>query len=66
MLRGPSDMPDCLSLAIKDMSMDGNNVMVSAWQPTPDEMQMLLNGGSIHLHIWGDRHPPVFVGVSAP
>lgn len=62
-LGAPEDMKDCQALAIRDIELDGNNVMVSAWFPTPEEMTALNAGQPVYLHIWGKSHPPVFVGV---
>lgn len=36
---------------------------ISAWIPTPAELHALNQGASVHLSIWGDGHPPVYVGV---
>lgn len=40
--------------------------MVSAWQPTPDELARLNAGASIHLWVLGTQHPPVLVEVGEP
>jgi hypothetical protein len=37
--------------------------MVTAWQPTPDELARLNAGASVHLRVLGTVHPPVMVGV---
>lgn len=37
--------------------------MVTAWQPTPDELARLNAGASVHLHILGTVHPPLMVDV---
>lgn len=36
---------------------------ISAWQPTPDELRLLNQGKSVLLHIFGNSHPPVYLGV---
>ena len=36
---------------------------VSAWLPTPDELAALNAGAPVYLFIWGEGHPPVYVGV---
>lgn len=36
---------------------------ISAWIPTPDELAALNAGAPVYLHIYSDRHPPVYVGV---
>lgn len=37
--------------------------MVSAWEPTPDEMLMLASGGALYLRVLGTAHPPVMMWV---
>lgn len=37
--------------------------MVSFWQPEPEEMMILKDGGSLRLKIFGRGHPVVNVGV---
>lgn len=53
------------SLHIRDELMDGLPTMVSAWKPTADELEMLKEGGSVHLHIIGTVHPPVMLTVNS-
>lgn len=36
---------------------------VSAWIPTPEEIAALNAGAPVYLFIYGDKHPPVYVGV---
>jgi len=36
---------------------------ISAWLPTPDELAALNAGAPVYLFIWGEGHPPVYVGV---
>jgi hypothetical protein len=44
--------------------------MVSAWEPTPAELQRLNGGASVYLRVLGIGHPPVMMfvgeGVDAP
>lgn len=40
--------------------------MVTAWQPTPDELARLIAGASVHLSILGTVHPPVMIEVGDP
>ncbi|MCO6386362.1 hypothetical protein [Aliihoeflea sp. 40Bstr573] len=42
---------------------EGTPAMVTAWQPTPDELERLNAGASVHLRILGVAHPPVMVEV---
>lgn len=38
-------------------------VMVTAWFPSPDELDAINAGAPIHLRIVGTAHPPCMVGV---
>lgn len=62
----PDNMTDeqCVPLAIKDTRIDGCNVMVSAWFPSPDEVRKMMAGQPVHLYVWGTGHPPV--GLEVP
>lgn len=68
-LGAPADWkPDqdgpCLHLAIRDISAEsGANVMVSAWMPTPAEVEAIKRGAPVYLYVWGTGHPPVALGV---
>lgn len=61
-----------LGLPLRDEVMnctvngDGTPAMVTAWQPTPDELARLNAGASVHLRVLGTVHPPVMVGVGDP
>ena len=63
----PPDMSaeKCSDLHVR-AEMDDNNIVVSqsAWEPTPDELNLLNAGGSIILHVWGGQ-PPVALTVEA-
>lgn len=63
----PKDWDDskghCASLPVRRVEIDGVPVMISAWQPTPDELHKLLAGESVNLWIWGVSHPVVALGV---
>lgn len=37
--------------------------MVTAWHPTPKELEALNAGAAVHVHIIGTSHPPIIVGV---
>ena len=37
--------------------------MVTAWEPTPDELERLNAGASVHLVIVGTQHPPCLLEV---
>jgi hypothetical protein len=64
--------PEYLNLCIRDeaaliMGQAGVpvecNAMVSAWEPTPQQLAMLNAGGRVHLRILGVQHPPVSLWV---
>lgn len=55
----------CYGLPVRDVVIDGAPYMVSAWEPSPAELQALINGESIHLFIRGTVHPVVMLGVVA-
>lgn len=58
-----------LGLPIRDEAInctvggEGTPCMVTAWQPTPDELARLNAGASVHLRLLGTMHPPVLVEV---
>lgn len=58
--------PDCYNLpvAIQDTVLDGQQTVeiISAWQITTDEMEVIkANGGIIFLRVIGGAQPPVEV-----
>lgn len=61
-----------LGLPLRDEVMNctvngkGTPAMVTAWQPTPEELARLNAGASVHLRVLGTVHPPVMVGVGDP
>lgn len=42
---------------------EGTPAMVTAWFPTPDELERLNRGAPVHLRVLGTAHPPVMVEV---
>lgn len=56
----------CGSLAIRDEQTTAGPGMTSAWQPTPDEIERIKAGASIHLTVLGTVHPPVSMSVGQP
>jgi hypothetical protein len=42
---------------------EGTPCMVTAWFPTPDEIERINAGAPIHLRIVGTGHPPVMLNV---
>ena len=39
------------------------SVMVTAWRPLPDELERIMAGAPIYLHLFGTQHPPVRMEV---
>jgi len=37
--------------------------MVTAWEPTPDEIERLQRGAPVLLRVLGNVHPPVMITV---
>lgn len=55
------------TLAIQDVVLDsGHQAMVSKWEPTPAELEMLNRGGAVVLMILGTGHPPVHLSTQEP
>lgn len=54
----------CSVLPIADIpDPTTGNWMVSAWEPTPEEIARIVAGGSIHLWVQGTLHPVVSMTV---
>jgi len=56
-------------LPVRDETMNcsvsgpGTPVMVTAWLPTPKELEALNAGAAIHVRVVGRYHPPIIVEV---
>lgn len=59
---GVSD-DDCSVLHIRDVPTKFGNQMVSVWEPTPKEVELLASGAKIYLFIYGVAHPMVSIAV---
>jgi hypothetical protein len=57
---------ECGSLDIIDMEHAGLPIMYSAWEPTMEELSILLQGGTLWLGVFGTTHPVVTMLVSEP
>lgn len=55
----------CNVLPIRDVKTHEGNFMVSAWEPTPEELAALLGGATVKLWIRGHEHPVVAMSVGA-
>lgn len=38
-------------------------IMITAWLPTPKELEALNAGAAVHVRILGNIHPPILVEV---
>lgn len=52
---------------LRDVTIGGKVVkchaMVTAWEPTPDEIERIKAGAPIYLCVLGAAHPPVMLEV---
>jgi len=62
----PETSGPCLGLPIRDEINGDLPCMVSAWEPTPDELAALNAGAKVMLRIVGSGHPPVWLYVGDP
>lgn len=53
----------CGGLPIRDEDTTAGRGMVSAWFPTPEEIERIKEGAPIYLTVLGTVHPPVAIGV---
>ena len=44
----------------------GTPSMVTAWLPTPKELEALNAGAAVHVRLIGSAHPPIMVEVGEP
>jgi hypothetical protein len=56
----------CGALPILDVETPAGPQMVSAWEPTPDEVAKIVAGAPVYLSVIGVAHPPVAVFVGEP
>lgn len=58
--------PGCYDLMVRrEEYAPGTFMYSSAWEPTPDEVRLLLAGGSFVVTILGGQ-PPMLVSVTPP
>ena len=64
-LRPPEGVSEeeCQTLYATRGTVEGRPCIWSFWQPTPDELTALSEGKPVLLGMWGDNHPPVYLGV---
>jgi hypothetical protein len=53
----------CGTLPIRDEKTTAGDTMVSAWLPTPEEIQRINEGAPIYVYVVGNVHPPISVDV---
>lgn len=53
----------CGALPVVDVETPEGKFMVSAWEPSPQELQALMSGETIKLWIRGTGHPVVALTV---
>lgn len=58
----------CGTLCILDAVdvQSGQNFQYSLWRPSPEELELLREGGAIQLGIMGTSHPVINMGVLSP
>jgi hypothetical protein len=69
LLNKPADWDEerdgpCGSLAIRDETLHGSAVMVSAWKPSAADIAKLQAGGLVMLYVVGTIHPPCGMEVA--
>lgn len=52
----------CLPIC-EEKDNEGNPLMRTAWEPTPEEMIKIAMGAKIEILIMGTQHPPISVLV---
>lgn len=66
-LGAPSDWDGdeipCGALPVRRVPVPGGQCMVSAWEPTPDEIDRMKSGETVKLWIFGTSHPVVALTV---
>ncbi len=59
----PETMGECGGLPAKVTITNAGPMWESAWEPTPEELKLLNEGGTIHLFIGSAIHPVVAMNV---
>ena len=53
----------CGALPVRDVITPEGPFMISAWEPSPEELEALLRGETIKLWLRGEVHPVVALTV---
>lgn len=61
--QGYNGLPVRDELINEKVNGEGTPSMVTAWEPTPEELQRIIKGANVHVHILGREHPPLMVEV---
>ena len=59
LMKGPPGMHNVAD--IESLMIDG--AVTTFWKPTPEEIHLMMEGGSVELTILGAGMPPVMLGV---
>ena len=49
----------------KTHDQNGNEIVLSLWEPNDEERAAIARGAKIVFMCWGHTHPPVAIGVEA-
>lgn len=54
-----------LGLPVRDEILQPGDIpcMVTAWEPSPEELERLNSGAPVYLRVMGVAHPPVKIEV---
>lgn len=55
---------ECETLTIRDVVLMHTHAMQSAWYPSEEEKQAIVQGRPIILTVWSRTHPPVSIDVT--
>lgn len=61
-LPGGTEENDLPAYRIKDT--EGDEVLCSVWEPTPEERERIANGENLRLIMWAQRPLPVSIDVT--
>ena len=56
----------CSALAVTDTEVGGAAAIASFWVPSPEELKLLNEGGTVALFVIGYGMPPVALSVEPP
>lgn len=48
---------------IYDLKGEKTPISISAWKPSPEDLERLNNGGLIYLNVFGNGHPMVSINT---